>query len=158
MRKLTNNLDERQEKQLLRIEKNGCWLAFWALIASVFIQQWIFGIRDIKAIAGEYIIFLGLAIYLAFGCIKNGIWDRHLKADSKTNMVTSVVAAILSSIAFTFVNYRTYQNTLSVIATFVIMLVSVFIICFLALSALSLLYKKQVKKMEDKYEEALDKN
>ena len=39
MRKLTNNLDERQEKQLLHIEKNGCWFAFWALIASIFIQE-----------------------------------------------------------------------------------------------------------------------
>lgn len=155
MRKLMNNLDERQENQLLHIEKNGCWLAFWALIASVFIQQVFFGITDIQTIAGEYIILLCLAIYLAVGCVKNGIWDRHLKADPKTNMITSAVAAILASIAFALVNYRSYQDILSAVATFVVMVFSVFIICFLALSSLSLLYKKRVKKMEDKYDEVL---
>ncbi|MDD7312724.1 MAG: hypothetical protein PUH78_09820 [Clostridia bacterium] len=33
MKKQKNNLDERQEQTLLRIERNGCWFAFWALLA-----------------------------------------------------------------------------------------------------------------------------
>ena len=28
-----NNLDEMQEQELLKIEHNGCWLAFWGLLA-----------------------------------------------------------------------------------------------------------------------------
>ncbi len=158
MRKLTNNLDERQEKQLLHIEKNGCWFAFWALVASIFIQQKIFGINDIKALAGEFIIFLSLAIYLAIGCIKNGIWDRHLKSNPKTNMITSMIAAVLASIAFVFVNYGKFKETVSVITIFVIMGIMVFIVCFLLLSGLSMLYKKQAKKLENQYEEELEKN
>ncbi len=29
-----NNLDERQEQTLLRIEHNGCWLSFWGLMIA----------------------------------------------------------------------------------------------------------------------------
>ena len=32
--KKNSNLDERQEQTLLRIEHNGCWLAFWGLLAA----------------------------------------------------------------------------------------------------------------------------
>ena len=34
-----NNLDERQEQTLLHIEKNGCWIAFWGLLAALMIQM-----------------------------------------------------------------------------------------------------------------------
>lgn len=158
MRKLTNNLDERQEKQLLHIEKNGCWFAFWALIASIFIQEKIFGINNVKALAGEYIVFFSLAIYLTIGCIKNGIWDRHLKANPKTNMITSLIAAVLAPIAFIFVNYGKFKENVSVITVFAVMAISVFIICFLLLSLLSMLYKKQAEKLENQYEEEVEKN
>ena len=29
-----SNLDEIQEQELLKIEHNGCWLAFWGLLQS----------------------------------------------------------------------------------------------------------------------------
>ena len=32
---MKNNLDEMQEQKLLHIEHNGCWLAFWALLAAM---------------------------------------------------------------------------------------------------------------------------
>ena len=34
-----SNLDERQEQELLRIERNGFWLAFWLLVGAVLIQN-----------------------------------------------------------------------------------------------------------------------
>ena len=33
-----NNLDERQELKLLKIEHNGCWFAFWGLLIAIAIQ------------------------------------------------------------------------------------------------------------------------
>ena len=73
MKKMKSNLDERQEEQLLHIERNGCWFAFWALLISLFVQQGIWGFSDIRIVAGEWIIFMLLAIYLGAACIKNGI-------------------------------------------------------------------------------------
>ena len=109
MKKLTTNLDERQENLLLHIEKNGCWIAFWVLIASIFLQQ-TFGIRD-----------------------------RHLKADSKTNLLTSIIAATLASTAFILVNYSRFKNTSLILTIFAVIFLCVFIVCFLTLSVLLLL-------------------
>ena len=36
--KMKNNLDEMQEIKLRGIERNGCWFAFWALLAAMMIQ------------------------------------------------------------------------------------------------------------------------
>ena len=36
--KMKNKLDEMQEMKLRGIERNGCWFAFWALLAAMMIQ------------------------------------------------------------------------------------------------------------------------
>ena len=94
MRKTRNRLDEMQEQKLLRIECRGCWFAFWALLASIFIQQFLFGAGDFKQIAGEWIVFMVLALYLSISCMRAGIWSRSFKPAFKTNLVTSFVAAV----------------------------------------------------------------
>lgn len=156
MKKMKNNLDERQEEQLLHIERNGCWFAFWALLISLFVQQGIWGISDIRIVAGEWIIFMLLAIYLSAACIKNGIWDRHLKANGKNNFIVSVIAAVLSSAIFAIVNYLNYNALEGAIATFVIMCIFIFVLCFAALSISAVIYKKRTKALEKEPNE--DKN
>ena len=39
MKNTKNNLDERQEQILLKIEHNSFWMAFWLLIAAMLIQE-----------------------------------------------------------------------------------------------------------------------
>ena len=148
MKKMKSNLDERQEEKLLHIERNGCRFAFWALLISLFVQQSIWSFSDIRIVAGEWIIFMLLAIYLGAACIKNGIWDRHLKANGKTNFILSVVAAILSSTIFAIVNYLNYHALEAAIATFVIMCILIFVMCFAALSISAVIYKKRTKELE----------
>ena len=46
-----SNLDEMQELELLKIEHNGCWLAFWLLLASLIVQNIAFGASDPKVMA-----------------------------------------------------------------------------------------------------------
>ena len=150
---MKNNLDERQENQLLNIEKNGCWFAFWALLASIFIQQGIFGISDFRAVAGEWIVFMTLAIYLIISCLKKGIWDRHLKADSKTNLITSIIAAFAASAVFSVINYMNYKKWQGAVATFAVMSIFIFVLCFAAISVSAAIYKKRVKKLEEEVTE-----
>lgn len=154
MKKMKNNLDERQEKQLLHIEKNGCWFAFWALVASIFIQQSIFGITDFKSIGGEFIVFMILAIYIGAACLKNGIWDRHLKANPKTNFTISVIAAILSSILVSIINHINFEEWKFSVITFVITTIFIFIICFMLMSFTTMIYRKQLEKLENEHEKA----
>lgn len=37
MRRKKINLDEMQEQELLTVEHNGCWIAFWSLLAAIII-------------------------------------------------------------------------------------------------------------------------
>lgn len=52
MKKNKSNLDERQELKLLKIEHNGCWFAFWGLLAVMLVQL-LLGNNDAKNLAGE---------------------------------------------------------------------------------------------------------
>ena len=79
MKKMNSLLDERQETDLLKIERNGCWLAFWALLASIFVQLY-FLENSFDQVAAEWIIFMVLALYLTIDCMRKGIWSRTLPA------------------------------------------------------------------------------
>ena len=52
--RMKSNLDERQELKLLKIEHNGCWIAFWGLQIVMLIQM-IVGNDSINNLAGELI-------------------------------------------------------------------------------------------------------
>ena len=93
MKEKKSNLDERQEQALLKIEHNGCWLAFWGLLIAMVVQLIVYGF-DMKLLAGEWIVFMALCLYIWSSCLKQGIWDRQLKPDRKTNLLASLVAGL----------------------------------------------------------------
>ena len=50
IRKMKSNLDERQELKLLKIEHNGCWIAFWGLLIVMLIQKSTLQVKTHKTI------------------------------------------------------------------------------------------------------------
>lgn len=126
-----SNLDEMQEQALLRIEHTGCWLAFWGLLAAMAIQG-ILG-AGIRELAGEWIVFMGLCLYLLVSCLRCGIWDRTLKANRKTNLIVSLIAGAAVGVfdAVLFLRYDMQWPDLALIA--VIPAVITFVLCFAAL-------------------------
>ena len=153
---MKNNLDERQELKLLKIEHNGCWIAFWGLLIAMLIQ--ILGNGGIKNLIGEWIVFMCLAIYLMIGCMKNGIWDRKLKPDFKTNVMISSIAASVMGIIWFFISYRNYHKLIGSIATGVFMFLAIEILCIAALMISSKIYKSRVQKLEEIEEDSTDEN
>ena len=152
MKKTKSNLDELQELKLLKIEHNGCWLAFWGLLA-VILTQIAIGNDSKQDLSGEWIVFMCLALYLTVGCIRNGIWDRKLKPNFKNNIMASSIAAVVMGILWFIISYRNYHKLVGSIATGVIMFFSIEILCFLALTLTSKIYKKRLKKLEDDSED-----
>ncbi|MDR5586353.1 MULTISPECIES: DUF6773 family protein [Clostridium] len=152
MNKRKNKLDEMQEQKLLKIERNGMWFAFWGLFATILIQSSI-GKGDI---IGELIVFMCLSIYIVFACLKNGIWDRKLEANIKTNIIVSSISGILCGITFFISSYLKYHKLLGSIATGIIMLSSVFALAFVTLTVFSSIYKKRIKKIEESCESKSD--
>ena len=153
---MKNNLDERQELKLLKIEHNGCWIAFWGLLIAMLIQ--ILGNGGIKNLIGEWIVFMCLAIYLMIGCMKNGIWDRKLKPDFKTNVMISSIAASVMGIIWFFISYRNYHKLIGSIATGVFMFLAIGILCIAAFMVSSKIYKSRVQKLEEIEEDSMDEN
>jgi len=143
-----NNLDEMQEQALLKIEHNGCWLAFWGLLAALLVEG-VLGF-DIRAMAGEWIVFMVLAVYIVAGCLREGIWDRRLKPNGKTNLVISLIAGIIVGV---FTALRVYLNypDFPVGSVFSGLFAGAvcFALCFAAISLCTLLYRKRKEKLEN---------
>lgn len=148
-----SNLDEMQEQKLLKIEHNGCWFAFWALLASIIVQTIIFDDFTMRSVSGEWIVFMCLSLYLAIGCLKNGIWDRKLKATGKSNVVLSLVSSLACAAIFSVSSYIKYNSLIGAAATGLFMFLSVFVTTLIALTITMKLYQKRVLKIENDCDE-----
>ena len=147
MKKMKNNLDERQELNLLKIEHNGCWFAFWGLLAVMVIQMFLEN-GSPKNLAGEWIVFMCLAVYLSGACMKNGIWDRKLKPNFTTNAIVSGIAAAAGGGIWFAISYQNYHNFIGSIMTGIFVFFSIGSLCLAALVVSSKIYKKRVEKLE----------
>ena len=143
MKKMKNNLDEMQEQELLKIEHNGCWLAFWLLLAAMAVQCILFGSIDFKTLAGEWIVFMILSLYLAIACVRKGIWDRRLKMNTKTNLIFSAAAGVFMGIFNAFMIFKNYRKPVGTALAASITAVITFVICF---AVLSFMMKETIKK------------
>ena len=134
MKKRKNRLDEMQEQKLLKIEHNGCWIAFWGLGIVLVVQ-------------------LCLAWYIGIACVRNGIWDRKLPPTPKANLFASILAGIVVGVIFFSTSYATYHAFLGSAATGIFMMTMTAGICFAAVSAIAALYRKRVEKLEAEEDE-----
>ena len=152
---MKNNLDERQELKLLKIEHNACWLSFWGLVIVLIIQK-ILGNDSINNIGGELVILLVLSIYIGGACIKNGLWSRHGKPNLKSNVTYSVLAGIIVGLIWFIISYRNYHRLIGSIATFAFMFLLTLFLCFIVLKISSQTYEKRFKKLEEFDEDSID--
>lgn len=142
-----SNLDEMQELKLLKIEHRGCWLAFWGLVAAIMIQRIQDGGSGEKSL-GETCVLLVLSVYLLGACYKNGIWDRKLKPNGKTNFLLSLIAGAVCGLVWFVISYRNYHALLGSIATFVFMLIVTTTFIFLLLTASAQMFVKRKQKLD----------
>lgn len=140
-----SNLDEMQERELLKIEHNGCCLAFWGLLAVMAVQM-VMRVPG-RQMLGEWIVFMALSLYIVIACLRKGIWDRHLKANWKTNLIISLLAGAAAGILITVSNpYLSEPLDYVLVAGFSGGFT--FVLCFIALSLSMKLYKKRREKLD----------
>lgn len=146
---MKNKLDEMQEQKLLKIEHNGVWLAFWGLFAAIIIQIVLGDENSFRDIIAESIVLLCLCLYMLIACIKNGIWDRKLSPNLKTNVVASLLAGLVSGSAIFVMNYMNMHVLWAAFAAAVCVFISTGMITLLLLSLCVALYKSRKKKLEE---------
>ncbi len=142
-----SNLDEMQELKLLKIEEMGYQLAFWGLIAAIMIQI-AMGNGDFPSIAGECLILMCVSVYMVTACVKNGIWERRLKPNAKTNALFSMGGGAVVGLVWGINSYRNYHKPAGSAALFVLMFLVVSALCFGLLSLVSSAYKKRSAQLE----------
>lgn len=152
MKNQKNRLDEMQEQKLLQIEHNGCWLAFWGLLIALVVQIFVYG-RDFERIAGEWAVFMCLAVYIAASCFRNGIWDRRMAPVPGTNLKASLIGGGVCGVIFFGIKYREYHMVLGAAASGVFIAGFVFALCFTGLSVMSYFYRERTKRLENAEEE-----
>lgn len=83
------NLDEMQKQTLLKIESRGFGV-LWVLLLAALIIESLLGFTP-REMAAEWFIFMLGCAYALISDLRAGIWDRHLKPNTKTNAAVSVV-------------------------------------------------------------------
>ena len=140
-----SNLDEMQEQALLKIEHNGCWLAFWGLLAAMALQM-VMRVPG-RQMLGEWIVFMALSLYIVIACLRKGIWDRHLKANRKTNLIVSLLAAVATGI-FVILSNPYLSEPLDYALVAGLTGGFTFVLCFAALSVCTKLYRNRRNKLD----------
>ncbi len=145
-----NNLDEMQELKLLKIESRGFWIGFFALFLAIAVQAFFYDRETAAgALTGEFIVLLCMSLYIIAGCLRNGIWDRHLPATPGVNIGVSLLAAALTALFNAIICYRNYQSLPAALAVFAVYFILVGIVLFVALLVCSSLYQRKRKQLEE---------
>lgn len=148
-----NNLDEMQELKLLKLESRGFWLGFFGLFISIPVQIFLYSEEVKGIITGEFIVLLCMGIYLIAGCLKNGIWDRHLQATPQVNIGVSILAAALTALFNAIMSYRNDHSIGGAVAVFIVYFFMVGIVVSVTMCLCTAFYQRKRTQLEEECEE-----
>lgn len=152
-KKTENMLDEMQDRNLLKIEEFGFWLVFWILFAAIVLQI-LLG-TTLKELVGEIAALLAASAYIAFSCLKNGLWTRKYAPTLKTNAIASAIPSFILGAVNTIRAFVILKKPLasSVTIQIVAMCVGVYLLCFALLEVFRSIHNKRRRKLDDIEEE-----
>ena len=154
MKIFRKQIDERQDLELMRIERSGFYVILFALAASILIQAFFFDI-SLQHIAGESIAILLGACIVMFGYIRRGLWDHFSKPGIKSYLLYSIPVAII----YGLMPLRTHQELPipELLQLLSFRTLSSFTIMFLLLSLTGKIIKMRAKKLQEDYSDKEDK-
>ena len=144
-----NNLDEMQEQKLLKLESRGFWLIWWGLLAAMAVQLLVYGVEAYHLLLGEWAVFMLSSVYMAAACIKQGLWDRKLKPNFKTNLLLSLLAGVVAGGFMGVYSYRSFGAAEAAWWTVALVGGRTFVLCLLALSLSAAAYKKRRQHLDE---------
>ncbi len=144
-----DNLDEMQKQTLLKIESRG-FGALWVLLLAALIIESLLGFTP-REMAAEFFIFMLGCAYALISDLRAGIWDRHLKANTKTNAAVSLTggAAIF---VWGLIKFAEFGVGVAVLLA-VFMGVCTWALCFATLQLSMKAYKKRHAELENPKED-----
>lgn len=150
-----SNLDEMQELQLLKAESRGFWIGFIGLAVAMAVQTFLYGAESTgNMVSGEFIVFLCMGLYLIGSSLRNGIWDRHLKATPAVNIGLSLLAAAVTALFDAILSYRNYHDAFTALTVFVVYFLIISVILLVTLTVCSSLYRRRRKHLEEESDDS----
>lgn len=149
MKKWKNNLDEMQEQKLMKLEHNTCWLGYWLLVIAILVQLILTG--SVESIKGELVVLMILCLYLVIGCLRLGIWDRHMEANWKTNLLVSPIPGVIVGVVGVITSIRNFGYYGFWTSTLIFAMPFFFttVLTFALLSLSTAIYHKRKEKLEE---------
>ena len=144
-----SNLDEMQKQTLLKIESRGFWV-LWVLLLAALIIESLLGFT-LREMAAEFFIFMLGCAYALISDLRAGIWDRHLKANTKTNAAVSVVGSA-AVFVWGLIKFAELGMGAAVLCA-VFMGACIWVLCFAALQLSMKAYKKRHAELENPKED-----
>lgn len=144
-----DNLDEMQKQTLLKIESCGFW-ALWVLLLAALIIESLLGFTP-REMAAEWFIFMLGSAYSVISDLRAGIWDRHLKANTKTNAAVSVVGGAVI-LVWGLIKFAEFGMGVAVLLA-VFLGVCTWVLCFATLQLTMKAYKKRHAELENPKED-----
>ena len=144
-----DNLDEMQKQTLLKIESRG-FGALWVLLLAALIIESLLGFTP-REMAAEFFIFMLGCAYTLISDLRAGIWDRHLKANTKTNAAVAVVGGA-AVFVWGLIKFAEFGVGVAVLLT-VFMGVCTWALCFATLQLSMKAYKKRHAELENPKED-----
>ena len=144
-----NNLDEMQEQKLLKLESRGFWLIWWGLLAAMAVQLLVYGVEAYRLLLGEWAVFMLSSVYVTAACIKQGLWDRKLKPNFKTNLLMSLLAGVVSGGFMGVYSYRSFGAAEAALWTGAVVGGCAFRLWLLALSLSAAAFKRRRQKLDE---------
>ena len=113
------------------------------MLVIIIVQ--ILGGRSAVDLTGEWVLFMLSCLYMLVECIRNGIWDRHIKPNLCANIIGSAVAGI-AVFVYIFLKGRYWPGALCAGLCSVLL-------CFAALQFTTWLYHLRHNQLEHSEEE-----
>ncbi|WP_308000375.1 DUF6773 family protein [uncultured Gemmiger sp.] len=148
------NLDEMQKQTLLKIESRGFW-ALWVLLLAALIIESLLGFTP-REMAAEWFIFMLGCAYSILCDVRAGIWDRHLKPNTKTNAAVSVVGGV-AMFVWGLIKFAEFGMGVAVLQA-VFLGVCTGVLCFALLQLSMKAYKKRHAELENPKEDDDNEN
>ena len=145
-----DNLDEMQKQTLLKIESRGFWV-LWVLLLAALIIESLLGFTP-REMAAEWFIFMLGSAYSVISDLRAGIWDRHLKANTKTNAAVSVVGGV-AVFVWGLIKFAEFGMGVAVLQAVIMEGGCTWVLCFALLQLSMKAYKKRHAELENPKED-----
>lgn len=153
---LEKKVDERQEIELMKVERTGFWVMYFMLFAIIVID-WILKLNFLNPMLGIWLTFMVGSLIIIIGCGRKGLWDYQNRTvpGMKAWLTYSLIAGFICMIIGLIQGLRLPDSDiLTVIICMAGYGIGTFVITFVAFAIFGSITKKREAQLESmSYEE-----